>query len=77
MLAFKGFLPIRKKNVDFFPRAQKSNSQKRFREAVAGEEPRGGKEKKKHKSGHIGKLPEVSRVEVEEVGWSSESRRRS
>ncbi|XP_038133874.1 crossover junction endonuclease EME1 isoform X1 [Cyprinodon tularosa] len=48
-------------------RAQKSNSQKRFREAVAGEEPRGGKEKKKHKSGHTGKLPEVSRVEVEEA----------
>ncbi|MED6238551.1 hypothetical protein ATANTOWER_024438 [Ataeniobius toweri] len=47
-------------------RAQKSHSQKRFREAVAGEET-GGKEKKKRRIGLTGKLPEVSRVDVEEA----------
>ncbi|MEQ2314520.1 hypothetical protein AMECASPLE_012936 [Ameca splendens] len=43
-------------------RAQKSHSQKRFREAVAG-----GKEKKKRRIGLTEKLPEVSRVDVEEA----------
>lgn len=54
-------------------RARKSQSQKRLRAAVAGEEAGGGKEKKKQRNGHAEKLPEVSRVEVEEVGWSSAS----
>ncbi|MEQ2171418.1 hypothetical protein GOODEAATRI_010482, partial [Goodea atripinnis] len=55
-----------KANLDV-PRAQKSHSHKRFREAVAGEET-GGKEKKKRRIGLTEKLPEVSRVDVEEVG---------
>ncbi|MEQ2212194.1 hypothetical protein XENOCAPTIV_027244, partial [Xenoophorus captivus] len=50
-----------KANLDV-PRAQKSHSQKRFREAVAG-----GKEKKKRRIGLTEKLPEVSRVDVEEA----------
>ncbi|XP_047232039.1 crossover junction endonuclease EME1 [Girardinichthys multiradiatus] len=47
-------------------RAQKSDSQKRLREAVAAEET-GGKEKKKRRIGLTEKLPEVSRVDVEEA----------
>uniref|UniRef100_A0A096M2S9 Essential meiotic structure-specific endonuclease 1 n=1 Tax=Poecilia formosa TaxID=48698 RepID=A0A096M2S9_POEFO len=59
--------------LESYFRARKSRSQKRLRAAVAGEEAGGGKEKKKRRSGHAEKLPEVSRVEVEEVGWSSVS----
>lgn len=51
-------------------RFQKSKSQKRFREAVAGEEQVGGTVKKRRKNAGAEVLPEVSRVEVEEVGWS-------
>lgn len=58
-----------KKRQDFLVhRSQKSQSQKRFREAVAGEEQGGGKVKKRRKNGGAEVLPEVSRVEVEEVG---------
>lgn len=53
----------------FVLRSQKSKSQKRFREAVAGEEKLGGKVKKRGRNGGAQMLPEVSRVEVEEVGW--------
>lgn len=51
----------------FTLRSQKSQSQKRFREVVAGEEHGGGKAKKRRKNGGAEVLPEVSRVEVEEV----------
>lgn len=59
-----------KKILNFFvPRSQKSQSQKKFRKAVAGEEQGGGKQaKKRRKNGGVEVLPEVSRVEVEEVG---------
>ncbi|XP_014906328.1 crossover junction endonuclease EME1 isoform X4 [Poecilia latipinna] len=53
--------------LESYFRARKSRSQKRLRAAVAGEEAGGGKEKKKRRSGHAEKLPEVSRVEVEEA----------
>lgn len=52
----------------FVLRSQKSQSQKRFLEAVAGVEQDGGKVKKKRNNGGIQVLPDVSRVEVEEVG---------
>ncbi|KAM4715355.1 crossover junction endonuclease EME1 isoform 2-T2 [Anableps anableps] len=48
-------------------RAQKSHSQKRLRAAV---EETGGGKKKKQRNGHSEKLPEVSRVEVEELHTS-------
>ncbi|KAM9425899.1 crossover junction endonuclease EME1 [Pholidichthys leucotaenia] len=48
-------------------KSQKSQNQKRFREAVAGEEAGGGKVKKRRKNGGAESLPEVSRVEVEEA----------
>lgn len=54
----------------FFCRSQSSKCQKKFREAVLGEEnnvrPQGG-QKKRRKKGDINQLPEVSRVQVEEV----------
>lgn len=53
----------------YFLRSQKSKSQKRFREAVAGEERVGGKAKRRRNNG-AEVLPEVSRVDVEEVGWT-------
>ncbi|PWA21442.1 hypothetical protein CCH79_00003418 [Gambusia affinis] len=53
--------------LESYFRARKSQSQKRLRAAVAGEEAGGGKEKKKRRNGHAEKLPEVSRVEVEEL----------
>ncbi|XP_032430972.1 crossover junction endonuclease EME1 isoform X1 [Xiphophorus hellerii] len=53
--------------LESYFRARKSQSQKRLRAAVAGEEAGGGKEKKKRRNGHAEKLPEVSRVEVEEA----------
>ena len=62
--------PKRKATL-FVPRLQKSHNQKRFREAVAGEEAQGGKARKKRKHGGAEVLPEVSRVEVEEVGLVS------
>lgn len=48
-------------------RSQKSQSQKRFVKAVAGVEQDGGKGKKKRKMDGNQGLPEVSRIEVEEV----------
>ncbi|XP_049419713.1 crossover junction endonuclease EME1 [Epinephelus fuscoguttatus] len=48
-------------------RSQKSQSQKRFREAVAGEERGGGQVKKRRRNGGAEVLPEVSRVELEEA----------
>lgn len=53
----------------FTLRSQKSQSQKRLREVVAGEEHGGGKAKKRRKNGGAEVLPEVSRVEVEEVDY--------
>lgn len=53
----------------FTLRSQKSQSQRRFREGVAGEEHGGGKAKKRKKNGGAEVLPEVSRVEVEEVDF--------
>lgn len=55
----------------FVLRSQKAQGQKRFREAVAGEEQGGGKAKKRRKNG-AESLPEVTRVEVEEVSESEE-----
>ncbi|XP_070707917.1 crossover junction endonuclease EME1 [Pempheris klunzingeri] len=54
-------------DMDKYFRSQKSQSQRRFREAVAGEEPGGGKVRKRRKNGAGDQLPEVSRVEVEEA----------
>lgn len=48
-------------------RSQKSQNQKHFREAVAGEETGGSKTKRRKKNGGAGVLPEVSRVDVEEA----------
>ncbi|XP_054913596.1 crossover junction endonuclease EME1 isoform X2 [Poeciliopsis prolifica] len=53
--------------LESYFRARKSQSQKRLRAAVAGEEAGGGKEKKKQRNSQAEKLPEVSRVEVEEA----------
>uniref|UniRef100_A0A3Q3VRC7 ERCC4 domain-containing protein n=1 Tax=Mola mola TaxID=94237 RepID=A0A3Q3VRC7_MOLML len=54
-------------NMEKYFRSQKSQSQKRFLEAVAGVEQDGGKVKKKRNNGGIQVLPDVSRVEVEEA----------
>ncbi|XP_041819037.1 crossover junction endonuclease EME1 [Chelmon rostratus] len=54
-------------DLEKYFRSQKSQSQKRFREAVAGEEQGGGKVKKRRKNGGAAVLPEVSRVDVEEA----------
>ncbi|XP_030257088.1 crossover junction endonuclease EME1 isoform X1 [Sparus aurata] len=54
-------------DLEKYFRSQKSQSQKRFREVVAGEEHGGGKAKKRRKNGGAEVLPEVSRVEVEEA----------
>ncbi|XP_023122241.2 crossover junction endonuclease EME1 isoform X1 [Amphiprion ocellaris] len=53
--------------LEKFFRSQKSQNQKRFREAVQGEETRGGKVKRKRKSGGAELLSQVSQVEVEEA----------
>uniref|UniRef100_A0A8C3AYS9 Essential meiotic structure-specific endonuclease 1 n=1 Tax=Cyclopterus lumpus TaxID=8103 RepID=A0A8C3AYS9_CYCLU len=54
-------------DLEKYFRSQKSQSQKRFRDAVAGEERGGGKAKKRRKNGGDEARPEVSRVEVEEA----------
>ncbi|XP_022599022.1 crossover junction endonuclease EME1 isoform X1 [Seriola dumerili] len=54
-------------DMEKYFRSQKSQSQKRFREAVANEERGGGKARKRRKNGGAEALPEVSRVEVEEA----------
>lgn len=54
--------------ISFVSRVKKSQNQKKFREAVGGEETRGGKQKKKHKKDGVELLPEVSRADVEQVG---------
>ncbi|XP_041830449.1 crossover junction endonuclease EME1 isoform X2 [Melanotaenia boesemani] len=48
-------------------RLQKSHNQKRFKEAVTGEDAQGGRVKKKRRNDGGEVLPEVSRVEVEEA----------
>lgn len=48
-----------------------------MREAVANEDPGGGKARKRRKNGGAEGLPEVSRVEVEEVGWLGEEVRKN
>uniref|UniRef100_A0A3B5BJ47 Essential meiotic structure-specific endonuclease 1 n=1 Tax=Stegastes partitus TaxID=144197 RepID=A0A3B5BJ47_9TELE len=53
--------------LEKFFRSQKSQNQKRFREAVMCEETRGGKVKRKRKNDGAEVSSEVSRVEVEEV----------
>ncbi|KAE8284559.1 Crossover junction endonuclease EME1 [Larimichthys crocea] len=53
-------------DLEKYFRSQKAQGQKRFREAVAGEEQGGGKAKKRRKNG-AESLPEVTRVEVEEA----------
>ncbi|XP_034534573.1 crossover junction endonuclease EME1 [Notolabrus celidotus] len=54
-------------DLEKYFRSNKSQSQKRFREAVTGEEQGGGKAKKRRKNGGAEVLPQVSRVEVEEA----------
>ncbi|KAF3704780.1 Crossover junction endonuclease EME1 [Channa argus] len=54
-------------DLEKYFRSQKSQSQKKFREAVMREEKEGGKAKKRKKNGGAQLLPEVSRVEVEEA----------
>ncbi|KAM9336320.1 crossover junction endonuclease EME1 [Symphorus nematophorus] len=54
-------------DLEKYFRSQKSQSQKRFRDAVAGEEQGGGKSRKRKKNSGAETLPEVSRVEVEEA----------
>ncbi|XP_042371163.1 crossover junction endonuclease EME1-like, partial [Plectropomus leopardus] len=55
-------------DLEKYFRSQKSQSQKRFREAVTGEERGGGGQvKKRRKNGGANVLPEVSRVELEEA----------
>ncbi|XP_040922599.1 crossover junction endonuclease EME1 [Toxotes jaculatrix] len=54
-------------DMEKYFRSQKSQSQKRFREAVANEEQGGGKARKRRRNGGAEVLPEVSRVEVEEA----------
>ncbi|KAI3365376.1 hypothetical protein L3Q82_010461 [Scortum barcoo] len=54
-------------DLEKYFRLQKSQCQKRFREAVAGEEKGGGKAKRRRKNDGAEALPEVSRVEVEEA----------
>ncbi|XP_068439773.1 crossover junction endonuclease EME1 [Clinocottus analis] len=54
-------------DLEKYFRSQKSQSQKRFREAVAGEERGGGKTKRRRKNAGDEARPEVSRIEVEEA----------
>ncbi|XP_018543909.1 crossover junction endonuclease EME1 [Lates calcarifer] len=54
-------------DMEKYFRSQKSQSQKRFREAVANEERGGGKARRRGRNGGAEALPEVSRVEVEEA----------
>ncbi|XP_071318527.1 crossover junction endonuclease EME1 isoform X2 [Trachinotus anak] len=55
-------------DMEKYFRSQKSQSHKRFREAVANEEQGGGgKARKRRRNGAAEVLPEVSRVEVEEA----------
>ncbi|XP_032397897.1 crossover junction endonuclease EME1 [Etheostoma spectabile] len=54
-------------DLEKYFRSQKSQSQKRFREAVVGEQRGGGNVRRKRKSGVAALRPEVSRVEVEEA----------
>ncbi|XP_034715745.1 crossover junction endonuclease EME1 [Etheostoma cragini] len=54
-------------DLEKYFRSQKSQSQKRFREAVVGEQRGGGHVRRKRKSGGAELRPEVSRVEVEEA----------
>ncbi|KAM3860064.1 crossover junction endonuclease EME1 [Diretmus argenteus] len=56
-------------DLEKYFRSQKSHSQKRFREAVLGEEQDAGKGggRKRRKNAGVEALPEVSRVEVEEA----------
>ncbi|XP_026171388.1 crossover junction endonuclease EME1 isoform X2 [Mastacembelus armatus] len=54
-------------DLEKYFRSQKSQSQKRFREAVMSKDHVGGKAKKRRKNGEAEVLPEVSRVEVEEA----------
>lgn len=54
-------------------RSQKSQSQKKFQEGVAGKD--GGKTKKRRKKDGVETLLEVSRVEIEEVGTSNMAKR--
>ncbi len=54
----------------FFCRSHNSKCQKKYREAVLGEEKNvglQGGQKKRRKKDDINQLPEVSRVQVEEV----------
>ncbi|KAM7382197.1 hypothetical protein PAMA_012860 [Pampus argenteus] len=56
-------------DLEKYFRSQKSQNQKKFREAVTGGEQAGGKQEKKRrrKNDGVEVLPEVSRVEVEEA----------
>uniref|UniRef100_A0A8C9XNK2 Essential meiotic structure-specific endonuclease 1 n=1 Tax=Sander lucioperca TaxID=283035 RepID=A0A8C9XNK2_SANLU len=54
-------------DLEKYFRSQKSQSQKRFRKAVAVEQRGGGNVRRKRKSGGAELRPEVSRVEVEEA----------
>ncbi|KAL6094721.1 eme1 [Pungitius sinensis] len=54
-------------DLEKYFRAQKSQSQKRLRQAVAGEQRGAGKARKRKKSGGDEARPEVSRVDVEEA----------
>ncbi|XP_035000823.2 crossover junction endonuclease EME1 [Hippoglossus stenolepis] len=54
-------------DMEKYFRSQKSQSQKRFREAVTNEEGGRGKARKRRKNAGAEALPEVSRVEVEEA----------
>ncbi|XP_062269701.1 crossover junction endonuclease EME1 [Platichthys flesus] len=54
-------------DMEKYFRSQKSQSQKKFREAVTNEERAGGKVRKTRKKAGAEALPEVSRVEVEEA----------
>ncbi|XP_074519537.1 structure-specific endonuclease subunit EME1 [Halichoeres trimaculatus] len=54
-------------DLEKYFRSNKSQSQKRLREAVTGEEQGGGKAKKRRKNGGAEALPQVTRVEVEEA----------
>ncbi|TDG98402.1 hypothetical protein EPR50_G00218610 [Perca flavescens] len=54
-------------DLEKYFRSQKSQGQKRFREAVAGEQRGGGNVKRKRRSGGAEPRPDVSRVEVEEA----------
>lgn len=62
--------PFCPKKHCFAYRSQKSQNQKKFRDAVLGDEQAAGKGavKKRRKKDEGDALPKVSRVEVEEVG---------